>query len=104
MARSTGRKQQRVWLADTSVRIYRQKNAVASVCLHNYIMVSTNCRFDLTEYMRKFSCTLFVDGVGRVSLDQIGIAVYGKYELNTMMHGLVASGTAPVSIRHASAA
>ena len=56
-------------LSDTTIRMYRKKNGLASLRLKSYLLVNTNLGFSLTAYLRNLSCQLTLSNGDVVTLE-----------------------------------
>ncbi len=89
-----------VRLADTSIRLYRKKNGKVSVKLRSYLMIKTNCGFNLGAYLKDISCVLTFYNGERMVFDDVAFAVdmECEYQLDTMVHTFWASGITEMDV------
>ncbi len=89
----------KLYLSDTSVRLYRKKDGKVSFRLHSYIMVDAQKgTFSLSAYMNQFDCTLQLTTGEIVDLSSIRYTATCTHSMDYMMHELWASGETEMEV------
>ena len=87
-------------LADTSIRMYRRKDARVSFKLRSYLMVRSDIGFSLSDFLRDISCRLTLVSGRVIEFERVwyGVGIVGEFALNTMVHRFGASAVADMDV------
>jgi hypothetical protein len=89
-----------MYLADTSVHLYRKRNGSVSVRLRSFLMI--HCKggsgFKLSAYLNKLEGSITLDTGECIIFDELSFTEGCLYKMDHMIHDFWASGTTNMSI------
>ena len=89
-----------MYLADTSVRLYRKRDGTVSVRLKSFLMI--HCKggngFKLSAYLNKLDGSITLDTGECVIFDELSYTESCLYKMEHMIHEFWASGTTNMSV------
>ena len=89
-----------MYLAGTSVRLYRKRNGTVSVRLRSFLMI--HCKggngFKLSAYLNKLVGSITLDTGECVIFDELSYTESCLYKMEHMIHEFWASGTTNMSV------
>lgn len=89
-----------MYLADTSVRLFRKRDGSVSIRLRSYLMI--HCKggrgFKLSAYLNKLEGSIKLDTGQCVSFDEWAYTENCLYKMEHMIHSFWASGTTNMEV------